>query len=165
MQKTRVPSVVAALIPIVLSACASIPWGTTDGLKEGERWQRLPVPSAKASAQVYAATEDATVVSVTRKEARHETGIGRVVLEVRAANCPACDALEDVLRGTLPQVAPDLRWIRMEAQSTQDVEDFRVSVAPTLILLDRGQEKGRMLGFRGEKATRKFIESAFAASP
>lgn len=95
------------------------------------------------------------VTAATFHEQTHE---GRVLVDFWARGCAPCRAMAPVL-AELAEEVPDLRVLKVDADEERDlVRRFGVVSAPTLLVLEDGRERGRLVGARGKARLLRELE-------
>lgn len=86
------------------------------------------------------------------------TRSGRVVVDFWTYGCGACRAMDPVLTN-LADDEPDIRLLKVNADAEPDlVKRFGVVSAPTLLVLENGEERGRLVGARSAGRLRWELE-------
>lgn len=84
---------------------------------------------------------------------------GRVVVDFWTYGCGACRALDPAL-ADLANEEPDIRLLKVNADAEPDlVRRFGVVSAPTLLVLEDGEERGRLVGARSAARLRRELET------
>jgi len=74
------------------------------------------------------------------------------ILSFTLDSCPPAKMIETLLENMLPEINADLKTkaelIKVEASKQKEIVDkFLVTAVPTLLIMHKNQESGRILGF------------------
>ena len=85
---------------------------------------------------------------------------GKVLVDFWADWCGPCQAAGPVLEKLATEYAGKVKFGKLDVdKSPQSAGKFNVMSIPTVILFDKGEEKGRLVGFPGEEGYKKLIDS------
>ena len=85
-----------------------------------------------------------------------------VILEVWSDSCPPCRRMVPVLDKVASRYAGRISVVTVGTDADRGLlRMLRVRSTPTLVIYDRGEELGRMVGFRPEGWFHQMIEAEF----
>lgn len=118
-------------------------------------------------ANFYNITEDLEIVQKKLKKVTSENFEEEVlksekivILDFSATWCGPCQRLEPVLE-QMSEEYSDIKIVKADVDDQKVkklLEDYGVSVYPTMLIIKNGEEVGRMKGYKKEEEILKYIE-------
>lgn len=89
-----------------------------------------------------------------------KTKSGTVLVDFYAEWCGPCKRLGPVLELVADDMGNKVKIYKVNIDKSPNLANrYEVQGVPTLILLENGEAKGKLVGFRDKSAVKKFIES------
>lgn len=101
------------------------------------------------------------IKSVNEAEFNQEVKDGTVLVDFFADWCGPCRMMTPILEKVAEEMQGKVSVIKIDIDQAQQIaSQFQVTSIPTLVLLKKGSETGRLVGLRDAGAIKEFIEGS-----
>jgi thioredoxin len=100
-----------------------------------------------------------TIVTNENYEREVKNHPGSVLIDFHTPGCSPCQMMMPVLTELATEQGTKLKIVKIDASEESDLAlEFGVSAVPTFVLVDRGEKKAQITGFRTKKALQKWLD-------